>query len=209
MSLAARAHRGLVASRRRRFEARVAAAARLAGATLDVRVAPTARIGGGVRVRVADGAGGTLHIGDHARLDDGVEIRVAGGELRIGDWAELRSGAALMVKGRCEIGAGTLLSWGAVIHCDDAVRIGHHSSVGEHVTITDSTHHHAPGGWHLDSVSTQPVCIGDDTWVAAKATITPGVTIGDRCVIGAGAVVTHDVPDHHLAVGVPARSRPR
>lgn len=50
-----------------------------------------------------------------------------------------------------------------------------------------------------------PVHIGNDVWIGGKAIILPGVTIGDGCVIGAGSVVTKDVPPHTLVVGNPAR----
>ena len=51
----------------------------------------------------------------------------------------------------------------------------------------------------------QPVRIGNDCWIGANVVICPGVTVGDRCVIGAGSVVTRDIPDDSIAVGVPAR----
>jgi len=49
-----------------------------------------------------------------------------------------------------------------------------------------------------------PINIGDDCWIGGNAIICPGVTIGKRCVIGAGSVVTKDIPDDSLAVGNPA-----
>ncbi|WP_408099259.1 sugar O-acetyltransferase [Peredibacter sp. HCB2-198] len=51
----------------------------------------------------------------------------------------------------------------------------------------------------------RPISIGDDSWIGGGAIIMPGVSIGRRCVIGAGAVVTKDVPDDSLAVGNPAK----
>ncbi|HEX4611446.1 MAG TPA: sugar O-acetyltransferase [Urbifossiella sp.] len=51
----------------------------------------------------------------------------------------------------------------------------------------------------------KPVTIGADVWVGGGAVICPGVTIGDRCVIGAGSVVTRDIPAGMLAVGNPCR----
>ena len=51
----------------------------------------------------------------------------------------------------------------------------------------------------------QKVVIGKNVWIGAHATILPGVTIGDNCVIGAGAVVSKDIPSDCVAVGVPAR----
>jgi maltose O-acetyltransferase len=51
----------------------------------------------------------------------------------------------------------------------------------------------------------KPVSIGNDVWIGRRVIIMPGVTIGDGCVIGAGAVVTKDIPPYSVAVGVPAR----
>lgn len=50
-----------------------------------------------------------------------------------------------------------------------------------------------------------PITIGEDTWLGGGVIVLPGVTIGKRCVIGAGAVVTRDIPDDCVAVGNPAR----
>lgn len=50
-----------------------------------------------------------------------------------------------------------------------------------------------------------PVTIGRNCWIGEKVIIMPGVTIGDWCVIGAGSVVTHSIPDYSVAVGNPAR----
>lgn len=54
--------------------------------------------------------------------------------------------------------------------------------------------------------SARPIRIGNDVWIGGGAIVLPGVTIGDRCVIGAGSVVTRDVPADTLAVGNPARA---
>jgi acetyltransferase-like isoleucine patch superfamily enzyme len=207
--LAGRVHGILDRLRRQRFRARVALSARLASAHIDVSVARGVRIGRGVRVRVASGASGALHIGAHSSLGDNVEIRLTGGRLRIGEWVEIRSGAAFMVGGELELVGPNLVSWGVVIHCDERVHLAPQAVASEHVTITDSAHEHVDGAWHLDAVRTAPVAVGRDTWIGAKATITPGVTIGDRCVVGAGAVVTRPVPDDHVATGVPAQIRAR
>lgn len=51
----------------------------------------------------------------------------------------------------------------------------------------------------------KPVRIGDDVWLGARAMILPGVTVGSHCIIGAGAVVTKDVPDYAIVGGNPAR----
>lgn len=51
----------------------------------------------------------------------------------------------------------------------------------------------------------KPVNIGDDCWIGGNAIILPGITIGNGCVIGAGSVVTKDIPDNSMAVGNPAK----
>ena len=53
--------------------------------------------------------------------------------------------------------------------------------------------------------SAKPITIGSDVWVGGGAIICPGVTIGDRSVIGAGSVVTRDIPSDVIAAGNPAR----
>ena len=58
---------------------------------------------------------------------------------------------------------------------------------------------------HDCKTQTAPVIIGNSVWIGGGAIICPGVTIGDRCVIGAGSVVTKDIPDDSVAVGNPAR----
>ncbi|MCF0196230.1 MAG: acyltransferase, partial [Bacteroidaceae bacterium] len=54
-------------------------------------------------------------------------------------------------------------------------------------------------------VNVDEVVIGHDVWVGANSTILPGVHIGEHVVIGAGSVVTRDVPPHSLCLGAPAK----
>ena len=51
----------------------------------------------------------------------------------------------------------------------------------------------------------RPVFIGDDVWIGGKVIILPGVHIGNHCIIGAGSVVTKDVPEWEIVAGNPAR----
>lgn len=207
MDVPARAHGALVAARRLRAIARVRAAARLAGVALDLRIADDAVLGD-VDVRFAGPGRAVLHVGSHTVVDDGVEIRLAGGSVRIGEWCEVRSGVRVMAGGDLVVEGQNLLSWGMVIHCDEAVVLERQSTFGEYVTVSDSAHEHVEGGWHLDQVRTAPVRVGTDTWVGAKATIMRGVTVGAHCIVAGSAVVTRDVPDRHLAIGIPAVPRP-
>lgn len=73
--------------------------------------------------------------------------------------------------------------------------------IGPHVRFLASGHD--PD--HLSRHVGAPITIGNKVWIGANALILPGVTIGDGCIIGAGSVVTGDIPALSVAVGVPAR----
>ena len=51
----------------------------------------------------------------------------------------------------------------------------------------------------------KPIEVGDNVWIGGNVVVLPGVTIGNNCVIGAGSIVTKDIPDNSLAVGNPCR----
>ena len=59
--------------------------------------------------------------------------------------------------------------------------------------------------YNNDDIKPNKTIIGNDVWVGANANVIGGVNIGDGCVIGAGAVVTKDIPPYSIAVGVPAK----
>ena len=87
------------------------------------------------------------------------------------------------------------------------VVIGSHVNLAQGITVTALNHNFDDTQKRIDEqgVSTIPVTIEDDVWIGANAVILPGVTIGNHCVVAAGAVVTKDVPPHSLVAGVPAK----
>ena len=98
---------------------------------------------------------------------------------------------------------------------DDAeVTIGDDCNFGPNVTIVTPVHPMLPDerralrnavGEEKHMCYAKPVRIGNDCWLGANVTVCPGVTIGHGCVIGAGSVVTRDIPDGSFAAGVPCR----
>lgn len=97
------------------------------------------------------------------------------------------------------IGRGTVCAYGGmgvVIHADAV--IGERCVIGQGITIG------AAEGYFSRDPNPCPV-IGDDVYIAAGARLLGAIRIGSRVIIGAGAVVTHDVPDHAIVAGVPAR----
>lgn len=73
------------------------------------------------------------------------------------------------------------------------------------VTITTVGHPLSPKGRREHRGIAKEVHIGNDVWIGANAVILPGVTIGDGTVVGAGAVVTKDIPPMSVVAGVPAK----
>ena len=85
------------------------------------------------------------------------------------------------------------------------VYIGDNVMIGPHCLITTVGHPLTPKGRREHMAQASEIHIGDDVWLGGNVTILPGVTIGNNVVVGAGAVVTKDIPDNSLALGVPAR----
>ncbi|KAF5008609.1 hypothetical protein FDECE_5117 [Fusarium decemcellulare] len=85
------------------------------------------------------------------------------------------------------------------------VRIGDHVNIGPNVTIISVGHSHGVDENGKRFSNGSDVTIGDCAWIGARATILPGVEIGSHSIIGAGSVVTRDVPAYHVAHGNPAR----
>ena len=99
---------------------------------------------------------------------------------------------------------------GIGINCEvyGPVTIGKDVMMGPEVVIYTSGHKHDRTDIPMmmqGFTEPQPVSIGDDCWIGRRAIIMPGVKIGTGCIIGAGAVVTKDVPDYSIAGGVPAK----
>lgn len=102
---------------------------------------------------------------------------------------------------RCLIGRGS----GIVGHF--SIEIGNDVWTGHNVYITDQNHGYEDVERPISQQS-QPeraVKIGDGSWLGYGSVVLPGVTIGKHVVVGANSVVTHDIPDYSVAVGVPAK----
>ncbi len=84
------------------------------------------------------------------------------------------------------------------------ITIGNHVLIGPNCQLLTPQHPMNYLDRRKPMETSYPITIGDDTWLGGGVTVLPGVTIGKRCIIGAGAVVVHDIPDDSLAVGNPA-----
>lgn len=108
------------------------------------------------------------------------------------------------------IGRGTAIGFGATFTVNERVVVGERCGIAAHAAIFDSDGHPADlerrlRGEPITRADIRPVTIGDHVWIGRAAQVQKGVTIGRGAVVAAGSVVTSDVPEGALAMGVPAR----
>lgn len=132
---------------------------------------------------------GSMTLGDRVRVISDVArtelVTGAGGTLRIGE--------------------RTYINYGSSISASRLVTIGARCLLGTYTLVIDDNFHHVDPARRMEATEPAPVRIADDVWLGAKAVVLPGVSIGTGSVIGAGSVVTRDIPPQTLAVGLPAR----
>jgi acetyltransferase-like isoleucine patch superfamily enzyme len=109
--------------------------------------------------------------------------------------------------GRVRIGEGTFLNIGVMVAAVALVEIGSHCMLANGCFVTDGNHRfddpQKPVPWQ-GFTTKGPTRIGDNVWLGANVVVTSGVTIGERCVVGANSVVTQDIPPFSIAAGAPA-----
>lgn len=125
---------------------------------------------------------------------------VLGKESVIEDFATINNGVGDVI-----IGDKTFIGLGNVII--GPVRIGSYVMLAQNIVVSGLNHGYEdimlPPS--LQKVSCKEIIISDNVWIGANSVITAGVSLGKHCVIGAGSVVTKDVPAYTVAVGNPAR----
>ena len=111
-------------------------------------------------------------------------------------------------RGRIRIGGGTFLNIAVMVASMGLVEIGEHCMFANGCFVTDASHRFddpkLPVPWQ-GFTTKGPTRVGDNVWCGANVVITSGVTVGERCVIGANSVVTKDIPPFSIAAGAPAK----
>jgi len=104
-----------------------------------------------------------------------------------------------------KLGKNVLINYDCILLDTGEISIGNNTLVGPGTKIVTANHPHDAEKRKDWSVSCSPVKIDEDVWIGAGVVILPGVTIGARSIIGAGSVVTKDVPPDTVAAGNPAK----
>jgi maltose O-acetyltransferase len=105
------------------------------------------------------------------------------------------------------IGSGVFLNFNCVLLDVTTITIGDRTQIGPFVQIYAADHPRDSAIRRANLENGRPVHIGGNVWIGGGAVILPGVTIGDDAIIGAGSIVTRDVPAGATVVGNPARIR--
>ena len=135
-------------------------------------------------------------------LDEGRLTIGAGTLLEPGCWLTLGPEA------RIEIGEGCFLNRNTMIAAYGRVSIGDHTMFANGCFVGDASHRfddvEKPITWQ-GFTSKGPVRIGANCWFGVNCAVASGVTVGERCVIGANSVLTRSIPSHTVAAGAPAK----
>lgn len=102
-----------------------------------------------------------------------------------------------------KIGDHCFINFGCSISAHQKVEIGNRCKLGHYVFIMDNNQHDTK--YRTVLPSSEPVVIEDDVWIGSHSIILPGVRIGRNAIVGAGSVVTKDVPADTIYAGNPAR----
>jgi maltose O-acetyltransferase len=147
----------------------------------------------------------------------GTRVRLRGrpavsneGRMVIGERVQLVSTIATLELvadrgGLLEIGPRTLVNFGCSLVATDHVSIGAHCHIGPYTMMLDNDFHRVEPERRLERPPSKPITVEDNVWIGARVIVMAGVTIGKDACVGAGSVVTHDVPPRTLAAGVPAK----
>jgi len=118
------------------------------------------------------------------------------------------SSVKILGSGRLSVGKDTWIGHDVIIVCSSRVTIGERVDIAPRVFVGTGTHVVTPNGDRIAGPGrSADVVIGNGAWLCANSTILPGVTVGEKSVVAAGAVVTADIEAAVIAAGVPAKRK--
>ncbi|MEM7252798.1 MAG: acyltransferase [Pseudomonadota bacterium] len=150
-------------------------------------------------------------IGENTRIARNVVLRANTANrpgVRLGASVEILENCLLSAnEGHIAIGDRTRIAPGCLVYGNGGVDIGADVLVAAHTSINTVSHNAARTDVSINSqgVNCAPVVIEDDVWLGLNVTILQGVRIGKGAIVGAGSLVSKDIPAWSIAVGTPAR----
>lgn len=109
------------------------------------------------------------------------------------------------IQRRLSIGEDCIINAPLFLDLSAEIRIGHRVSVGHHTVFVTAHHHLGAAEFRAGTNIARPIHVDDGTWIAARCTLLPGVSVGPSSIVASGAVVAKDVPENSLVGGIPAR----
>lgn len=123
----------------------------------------------------------------------------------IGRNVRICSSVRIIGAGMLTIGDNTWVGHRTLIVASSMIKIGNNVDIAPNVFIGNGTHEITPERDRIADIElSKDIIIGDGCWLCVNSTILPGVTIGSKCVVAAGSVVTKSFDDKLLIAGVPA-----
>lgn len=122
-----------------------------------------------------------------------------------GEHSEIRPPLNVDYGYNISIGSGTFVNYGLMALDVAPITIGDDVQLGPNVQLLTPTHSVEPEPRRAKLEAAEPITIADNVWLGGAVVVLPGVSIGENTVVGAGAVVTKDLPANVVAVGNPAR----
>ena len=153
-----------------------------------------------------------VHIDKSAKISPDCRIHPRQGEIHIGKNSSVAANAVL--QGNIQIGENTSVQYNTLMtgygkpgNSKGLIKIGNNVRIAPNVMMISANHVFENPDIPIreQGMEVKPITIEDDVWVAGRVNIIAGVTIGKGSVIGAGSVVTKDIPPYSVAVGVPAK----
>ncbi len=148
-----------------------------------------------------------LHRFNQSAPDAAAARRGTLGELlgALGEASEIRPPFQCSYGAHISVGTGTFVNVGCIFLDIAAITIGDDVQIGPNVQLLTAIHPIEPELRQAKWESAEPITIRDNVWLGGGVIVLPGVSIGEHTVVGAGAVVTRDLPADVVAVGNPAR----
>lgn len=152
---------------------------------------------------------GAEELGDRVRVW-GRPVVDASGRLIVHPRVQIRSTVArtellAFEGGLLEIGERAYINYGCSIAASLRISIGPRCSIGTHVMMMDNDFHRIEPERRDERPDSNPIVLEENVWIGGRSIILGGVTIGAHSVVGAGSVVTSDVPPRTVVAGSPAR----